>query len=319
MKNILITGGSGFIARYFIEKLKAHRLVNLDIAAPVQKQAAEFIKADVRDATAVMNATKGIETIIHLAAMHHDFGISEDAYFDVNVNGAKVIAEAASHNQVKEIIFFSSVAVYGNQGLLRPTNEILQPEPNSPYGHSKLQAEKVFEAWAAQEKGRKATVIRSTVVFGAWNLANVLNLIKAIDRGIYFHIGKGDNIKSLAYVENIVDASLYALENQASDFEVFNYVDEPQMSSRSIADMQAKMLGKKIRIHFPLWLAVLLAYPFDLLIFVTGRNFPISSKRVKKLCTQTWHGAEKIKSAGFKAHHTIPDGMQKMIDWYKAK
>ncbi|MFN4124020.1 MAG: NAD-dependent epimerase/dehydratase family protein [Flavobacteriales bacterium] len=319
MKNILITGGSGFIARYFIEKLSDHRLVNLDKAKPADEQNIDFIQADIRDKEAVIKASEGSDLIIHLAAMHHDFGISEDAYFDVNVNGAKVVAEAAAINQVKEIIFFSSVAVYGALGLHYPTHEQMNPIPNSPYGHSKLQAEKVLEEWALREGGRKVTVIRSTVVFGAWNLANVLNLIKAIDRGIYFHIGKGRNIKSLAYVENIVDASLFALENQASPFEIFNYVDEPQMDSRSIANMQAEMLGKKICITLPLWFAIALALPFDLLIRISGKNLPISSKRVKKLCTQTWHGAEKIRTLGFKARHSIPYGMQKMIDWYKTK
>lgn len=318
MKNILITGGSGFIARYFIEKLSDHRLVNLDIASPAEDQKIEFIQADIRDREAVIKASKGCDLIIHLAAMHHDFGIADDAYYDVNVNGAKVVAEAAAINQVKEIIFFSSVAVYGALGLHNPTHEQINPAPNSPYGHSKLQAEEVLKEWALGESERKVTVIRSTVVFGAWNLANVLNLIKAIDRGIYFHIGKGRNIKSLAYVENIVDASLFALENQKAAFEIFNYVDEPQMDSRSIANMQAEMLGRKIRITLPLWFAVFLAMPFDLLIRLSGKNLPISTKRVKKLCTQTWHGAEKIRSLGFKAKYSIPYGMQKMIDWYKS-
>lgn len=319
MKKILITGGSGFIARYFIDKLKGHQLINLDIVPPAEDQQITFFQADVRDQNAVNQASKNADLIIHLAAMHHDFGITDEAYYDVNVNGAKVVANAAGLNQVKEIIFFSSVAVYGNLGLHNPTHENLEPAPNSPYGHSKLEAEKVFKSWSHAAEGRKVTVIRSTVVFGAWNLANVLNLIQAIDRGFYFHIGRGRNIKSLAYVENIVDASLFALENQRTPFEVFNYVDEPQMDSRSIANMQAAMLGKKIRLTLPLWLAVLLALPFDLIIQLTGKNLPISSKRVKKLCTQTWHGAEKIRSIGFKAKYSIPYGMQKMINWYKQK
>jgi nucleoside-diphosphate-sugar epimerase len=317
MQKVLITGGSGFIARYFIEKLSHISLVNLDICEPEFNSKATFIKGDVRNGNDVEKAIEGCDTLIHLAAMHHDFGIEEHEYFDVNVNGAKTLIAAAVRNNIKQIIFFSSVAVYGNQGYDAPTNEKSTPMPNSPYGKSKLEAEKLFQEWVRGSSNRKLVIVRSTVVFGAYNLANVLNLIKAIDSGFYFHIGSGNNIKSLAYVENIVDATLFALAHVDEASVLFNYVDEPQLSSREIATMQAGMLGRKIRIKIPYWFAIAMTKPFDLMIMLTGKNLAISSKRVKKLCTQTWHSADKIKDLGFVPKHSIEYGMQQMIDWYK--
>ena len=161
--------------------------------------------------------------------------------------------------------------------------------------------------------------IRSTVVYGPHNLANVLNLIKAIDQGLYFHSGKGTNIKSLTYVENLCDAALFALNREESGELLFNYVDYPQTGSRAIAEMQAEMLGKKIRISLPEWFAVLLALPFDAFIALTGRNLKISSKRIRKLNTQTCHGADLIRSLGFVPKHDMKDGMRRMIDWYRSE
>ena len=147
-------------------------------------------------------------------------------------------------------------------------------------------------------------------------MANVLNLIKAIDQGLYFHVGASNNIKSLAYVENIVDASLFALTTIDEGVRLFNYVDEPQLSSREIANMQARFLGKKIRLNLPEWLSITIAKPFDLAIAISGKNLKISSKRVKKLITQTNHGASLIRQLGFQPAHSIEFGMEKMIRWY---
>jgi nucleoside-diphosphate-sugar epimerase len=97
---------------------------------------------------------------------------------------------------------------------------------------------------------------------------------------------------------------------------LFNYVDEPQLSSREIANMQARFLGKKIRLNLPEWLSITIAKPFDWAIAISGKNLKISSKRVKKLITQTNHGASLIRELGFKPSHSIEFGMEKMIQWY---
>lgn len=315
MSKILITGGSGFIGRYFIEKFPADEVVIFDIRKPDFNSHAHYIQGDIRNQEQVNAAMRGVDTLIHLAAMHHDFGIADQEYFDTNARGAELLAQAAKENGVKKIINFSSVAVYGNQGNPGPTHEKMTPAPQSPYGHSKLQAENTFAAMA-EDTGCRLVSVRATVVFGAWNLANVLNLIKAIDRGLYMHVGSGSNIKSIAYVENIVEATLFALTKEPSGVCLFNYVDGPAMTAHDIAELQARLLGKSIRGSVPLKLAIFLSLPFDLAIKLSGKNLSISSARVKKFCTQTFHGAEKIKEMGFRPRVSIEDGMAKMIRWY---
>lgn len=316
MAKILITGGSGFIGRYFVERLKHQEVVILDLKTPDYGSLAHFIQGDIRKKVDVSEALQDVDTLIHLAAMHHDFGIEDQAYFDTNVGGAEILIAEAERVGVKTIINFSSVAVYGNQGNPGPTNEETAPAPTNPYGASKLKAEKLFTTWAEKSPARKLIIVRSTVVFGPHNLANVLNLIKAIDTGLYFHVGASNNIKSLAYVENIVDASLFALTTIDEGVQLFNYVDEPQLSSREIANMQARFLGKKISLNLPEWLSIMIAKPFDWAIILSGRNLKVSSKRVKKLITQTNHGASYIRQLGFKPSHSIEFGMDKMIRWY---
>ena len=61
----------------------------------------------------------------------------------------------------------------------------------------------------------------------------------------------------------------------------------------------------------------MMGIPFDLMIKLTGKNFPISSSRIKKLGTETHHSAKKIFSEGYKPSISTLDGLRKMVEWYK--
>ena len=246
--------------------------------------------------------------------MHHDFGISEEEYFDTNERGTKVLCDVASEMDINTIVFFSSVAVYGE--LDGPSNENIIPNPNMPYGASKLAGEKVLEKWASEDSKRKVLILRPALVFGINNTANMYKLIHQINMGVYFHVGKADNIKSTVYVENVVSATLWAIDNLKPGVTIYNYADEPHLTSREIAETISDILGKKIRLTLPKSLGIMMGLPFDLVIKATGKNLPISSARVKKLATETYHSASKIFDDGFQPKYTTKEGLRKMVEWY---
>jgi GlcNAc-P-P-Und epimerase len=316
MRDTLITGGSGFIGSHFHNALNQDRLINLDIVEPFFLYHSQYLRGDIRNSTDVELVLKNnnIKKIISLAAKHHDFGIGHDEYFDTNRLGTEVICNAASKFGVKEIVFYSSVAVYGNTNGI--STELMEPKPDSPYGASKLAGEEVLQKWVKEDTTRKVLIIRPALVFGANNRANMYNLINQINSGFYFHIGKADNIKSIAYVENLVKATLFLKERMKPGVAVYNYADEPQLTTRIIGDTIAKALGKKIHLNIPKWLGIIVGLPFDLAIKLTGKNLPISSTRIKKLGTETHHSARKIFSEGFKSEYSTIEGLRKMVDWY---
>ena len=317
MAKILLTGGSGFIGSHFHRHLRQDQIINFDLVKPSFDNSATFIQGDIRKEDDLREGVKGqnIKTILSLAAKHHDFGIGHDEYFDTNEDGTAAICKVASENDIKEIIFYSSVAVYGIREEV--TTELTPPQPDSPYGASKLAGEKVLEKWSLEDPGRSALIIRPTLVFGPNNMANMRNLIRQIDSGLYFHLGKADNIKSIAYVENLVRATLYLKDAMKPGFAIYNYADEPQLTTREISNTIAQALNKKINLTVPKTLGIMMGIPFDLMIKLTGKNFPISSSRIKKLGTQTHHSAKKIFSEGFKPSISTLDGLRKMVEWYK--
>jgi nucleoside-diphosphate-sugar epimerase len=320
---VLVTGGSGFIGRYFCERLLAagHEVIILDLVAPSWPHEGICVElGDVRDASAVRKALDGCDLVVHLAAAHHDFGISEATYFGVNEGGARVLTEEMDRTGVRRACFFSSVAVYGDAP--EPRTETTAPAPANPYGASKLAGEAVFRRWTERGDGRRALVIRPAVVFGPRNFANVYALMRQIHSGLYLPVGRGVNVKSMAYVENVVDAALHLLALPGLPaFDAYNYVDLPHLTSRGIGDAIAEALGRRAApVSVPLPLALALAAPFDAVIRLPGRNLLISSARVRKLATmQTKFEAAKVREAGFEPAHTLRDGIRRMADWFLAE
>lgn len=312
---IFFTGASGFIGSHFHEVIPNDTLINFDKVEPIFKHNAKYIKGDVRNINALdiaLTENKS-DLIISLAAEHKDFGIIEEEYFKTNEYGTENICKMATKHGINKIIFYSSVAVYGGNTI--PSTEEMIPKPNFPYGKSKLAGEKVLKEWAAEDMTRSVVIIRPAVVYGERNVANMFRLIMQIKIGRFFNIGKGDNVKSIAYCKNLVDATIFSIEKMKPGVEIYNYADSPQLTSRDIANTIAQCLGKKEPITLPYFLVFLMGIPFDLLIKITKKDLPISTNRIKKLCTETRHEAFKILEHGFKPKYTNFDGLKNMVNW----
>jgi GlcNAc-P-P-Und epimerase len=294
-----------------------HECVILDLIKPDWPVGdADFIHGDIRDESAAERAMRGCDRVLHLAAAHHDFGIAESTFFSVNQYGSRILCKVADRLGIREICFYSTIAVYGE--IPEPRDEQAIPKPISPYGRSKLAGEGVFREWTQRGEARHCLVIRPTVTYGPRNFANMYTLIKQIHRGRFFPVGDGKNIKSLSYVENIVEATMYVWDREpAAPHDVYNYIDKPDLSAREIAEQVYASLGKRApRVHIPQGLACAAAIPFDLAIALTGRNLPISSTRIRKLCTQTRCESDRILATGFKPRIDLREGIDRMVRWY---
>ena len=106
------------------------------------------------------------------------------------------------------------------------------------------------------------------------------------------------------------------MENMKTGTSVYNYADEKQMTAREIGQVIAKALGKKQPMTLPYGLMYAMGVPFDVLIKITGKDLPISTNRIKKLCTATHHTADKIRIEGFKSNYDNKYGLEKMVEWY---
>lgn len=314
-EKVIFVGASGFVGTRLIETAKSDfDIKNLD------KQQSHFhpaltVLGDVRNQSELDSAFHDQSTVVLLAAEHRDDVSPTSLYYDVNVQGTKNVLKAMDKNGVKNIIFTSSVAVYG----LNKVNpdESHPVDPFNHYGKSKWQAEEVLREWYHQNPDeRSLTIVRPTVIFGERNRGNVYNLLKQIAGGKFAMVGAGKNYKSMAYVGNIVEFIKYKLMHVERGYQVYNYIDKPDLNMNQLVAVVENSLNKKIpSVHLPYALGMLGGYCFDILSKVTGKKFAVSSVRVKKFCATTQFDATKVHSSGFVAPYSLSEGLDRTLKY----
>ncbi|WPM85589.1 NAD-dependent epimerase/dehydratase family protein [Apirhabdus apintestini] len=312
---VIFIGASGFVGTRLVESAKSEfEIKNFD------KQQSHFYPeitqiGDVRNQGELDEALRGQTTVVLLAAEHRDDVSPVSLYYDVNVQGTRNVIEAMNKNGVKNIIFTSSVAVYG---LNKENPDENHPvDPFNHYGKSKWQAEDVLREWYQQQpEQRSLTIIRPTVIFGESNRGNVYNLLKQISGGKFAMVGAGTNYKSMAYVGNIVAFIKYLLSHSHAGYEVYNYIDKPDLSMNELVAQVEISLNKKIpSVHLPYALGMVGGFCFDVLSRITGKKYAISSVRVRKFCATTQFDATKAHNSGFSAPFTLSEGLDRTLQY----
>ena len=142
-RKVAIIGGSGFIGTRLVKRLSARNDLVLTI---VDKKPSEHFPelyqfGDVTQPETLRQPLADCDAVINLAAEHQDNVDPVSLYYQVNVEGARNVCMTASALNIKQIIFTSSVAVYGF--VTQETGEEGPFEPFNHYGKSKLEAEYV--------------------------------------------------------------------------------------------------------------------------------------------------------------------------------
>jgi nucleoside-diphosphate-sugar epimerase len=268
---------------------------------------------DVRDKEALVEAFKGMDVIYHLAAEHADNVTPVSLYEDVNVGGARNIVEAMEANQIKHLVFTSSVAIYGRHQV--HPDESFEAQPTNEYGRTKYEAEKIFGEWAERNPEYSLTIVRPAVVFGEKNVGNVHRLIEQIAKKRFVMVGSGKNKKSMGYVGNI-SLFLASKTNAMPGIDIYNFAGKPDLSSEEIVNIITDELKLSHKIpHVPEWVGLLGGYIFDLLSNITGKKYPISTVRIKKFTADTTVSTDKLIKSGFVDRYDLEEGLRRMIKY----
>tara|TARA_Y100000741_G_C18230757_1_gene549683 strand:- start:89 stop:1069 length:981 start_codon:yes stop_codon:yes gene_type:complete len=307
----LIIGGSGFVGSFLIRKLGKNNILNID-------KEPSYLFSDKTKIGNILNKNdlkfnSEIDTVILLAAEHKDNVTPVSLYYDVNVQGTKNVLDAMDKASIKNLVFTSSVAVYG-LNKLNP-DEIITPDPFNHYGKSKLKAEDEIKKWYENDpNGKSVTIIRPTVIFGENNRGNVFNLLNQIASYKFLMIGNGINKKSMAYVRNIVSFIKFILNKKKLGYNVYNYSDTPDLTMKELVAIVEKRLNLKTpSFYIPYILGVFIGYLIDFFSFLLKKKFTISSIRIKKFCATTQFSSKKVSKI-FKPKYSLKEALNKTID-----
>lgn len=325
--NYIIFGGSGFIGTHLIHLLKEEcvgqndKIYDLDIVMPgeegvvpgiVEKnEGVEYIRLDVRKPFDFEFSPTADDIIFNLAAVHRTPGHEDREYFETNIRGAENVTAFAEKHTITKILFTSSIAPYGAAEELK--EEVTLPMPNTPYGISKLVAEKIHGIWAVKDSKRELTIVRPGIVYGKGEHGNMTRLYKG-QKGHYFvYTGRHDTIKASIYVKELVRFFKYRMiDNYFPGIDLYNCTFEPAFNIQQICVAMQKATDMYRYIPLvPGWILMAVA---RIVGPIGGKKLGIHPDRIKKLMISTNISGKKLASCGYKFHYTLEESFR---DWYE--
>ena len=325
--NYLIFGGSGFIGTHLIHLLKAEcvqdgdKIYDLDIVMPgeegvvpgiVEKnEGVEYVRLDVRKPFDLDFTSTPEDIIFNLAAVHRTPGHEDHEYFETNIRGAENVTAFAEKYGIRKILFTSSIAPYGAAEELKSEDTL--PMPNTPYGISKLVAEKIHQIWQVQDAARELTIVRPGIVYGKGEHGNMTRLYKGIKGHYYFYAGRKDTVKACIYVKELVRFIKYRMiDHSFPGCDVINCTFEPAFTIEQICEAMKRATGMMNKI--PMVNGKLLMGTAKVLGPVGGKKVGIHPDRVKKLMVSTNISGKKLAGMEYTFHYGLKESFQ---DWYK--
>jgi len=279
---LLLTGSSGFIGSYFQNNYSDR----YDI------ETFSFLKDNLDN----LDLTQ-IDTVVHLSALVHQMGgAAKEAYWRVNVDNTLALAQKAKQSGVKQFIFMSSVKVYGEESNI-PYTETTKCEPVDDYGKSKLEAENRLMEMA--DENFIVSILRTPIVYGKGVKANILNLVKLIDKVPVLPFGSIKNRRSMVYIGNLCDMIEKLCECKMNG--TFLAGDDRPVSTSELIEIIAKVRGRKV---------ILLNIPL----------FPQFLKTVKPSFYKRLYESLEVdnsqtkKMLGFKNRVSTEEGIRKMLE-----
>ena len=327
--NYIITGGTGFIGTHLTNLLnEVHpeaKVWNLDVVKPGtpnpvvknykpavkdgEQLESTYIECDIRKPIGELPFTPTAEDVIfNFAAVHRTPGHEDIEYFETNIRGAENVCAFAEKYGIKNMVFTSSIAPYGASEQLKTENTL--PTTNTPYGISKLVAEKIHMAWQIGGEGRKLTIVRPGVVFGRGENGNFTRLYWGIRKHTFAYPGRKDTIKACVYVKELARFILWNVEERKTSFDIFNCTFEPAYTIEQIVKAMKMVTGLSQSVPY---IPNSIIMPMAACAKMFGSPMGICPARVKKLQISTNICGKKMASSGYKFKWTFEEAL---ADWY---
>ncbi len=310
-KNILITGGAGFIGSHLVENLLRHEnyIVIIDnfndyyagkeenikeVTKNYEKSKNyDIIQGDLLDLSVYQQINCDIEIIFHIAAIpgvRYSIQNAEKVTRN-NISGSINIFEYAMKNNVKKIVFSSSSSVYGNP-IFTPVEENHPKNPISPYAVSKL-CNELHADYYFRENNLPITSLRFYTVYGPRGRPDMAirkffnKIIQNQPINIY---GDGKQLRDFTYISDIVNGIILAGESKNSMGEIFNLGCSSPISVNQLVDKMYSVANKPKNVKY---------------IGKQKGDVEITYADIMK--------AKKI--LGFRPQINIDEGLQKTYDW----
>lgn len=255
---ILLTGASGFVGGELLLQLIERSVLPIRTYGRCEsdkfninyKITVEHVVGEICPEANYANALRGIDVIIHCAALAHITKGSELSFQDINTLATIELAKQARKVGVKRFVFISSIGVNGNATLEKPFSIFDEPKPLNSYTNSKYDAEIGLKKIAA-ETGLEVVIVRPTLVYGPNAPGNFGLLTKLVKKLPVLPFGLVNNKRDFIAVQNLADLLITCATHPNAAGHMFLASDMETVSIKQFTNAIADGLGKKV-FQFPI-------------------------------------------------------------------
>ena len=323
----LVTGGTGFVGRRLVAALAARGDACRCLVRPTSDlgklagvPGVELVEGDLTRVETLDGVAEGIDVAFHLAAEGHVSAVSKAAYRrfrDVNVGGTEHLLRECAKRAVGRFVHFSSTAA---MGLVRKpvVDETDEPQPRTPYQHSKLESERAALAFCQDASGAvPVVVLRPCMIYGVGGKGEFHKFFRLMRKGLFPRVGLGQNLTPLVHVDDVVQGALKAAERGRAG-EVY-LLAGPR--SYPLAELRRLILGacgvRRVYWYVPTWLMLAGAWGAELLGKLTG-SAPVVTRRniANTVFDRVFSIAKARAELGYEPQVDVERGVAETVRWF---
>lgn len=320
---VLVTGGTGFTGSALVKRLlnEGHEVMALDYKEGIQidnlrSMGAKTFIGTVTDKNIVEQCMKGIDVLYHLAAAFRELNVPNSFYYDVNVNGTRIVLESAYKNGVQKFIYCSTCGVHGNVKNI-PAGEDAPISPADYYQKTKYEAEPIVKEYA--NRGMKTVILRPAAIYGPGDPERFFMIFKRVAKGSFPMFGSGNTLYHPLYIDNLIDAFMICMEPDKGNGREYLIADEEYYPIKEIVKKVGEALNAPLKIkYYPVMPVVIAGHIVEKLCRPLGITPPIFPRRVD------WYRQNRAfditrakKELGYTPKIGLDEGLRRTGQWYK--
>jgi nucleoside-diphosphate-sugar epimerase len=317
----LVTGSTGFLGGWLVERLLAHGARVRCLVRSTSRRDflpgshVEYVLGDVTDVESLRRALAGVDYVFHVAGL---IKAADPARYDqVNALGTRNVLSVAAErpDSIRRVVVVSSLAAVGPSRPGQPVDETWEPRPVSPYGKSKLQGEQHARSFA---RVVPLTIVRPPSIYGPRDRETLL-VYRLANLPIRLAIGREGAISAI-HVADLADGLLLAATRLAAIGQTYFLSGDESPSMSELLELIASALGRKgPAVSVPPVAIRAAGVTAGLIRDVTGRSFIFDRWKAEEIAIGHWACTSALarQQIGFQPQINLVEGLAATAAWYR--